>query len=357
VGQRIFQSNLSKMGFRILNVIRNNNNFIPDDTTFFNANDLLIVEGDIDTLLKVKETVGIEIRADALIKQDLQDENIRLAELLVTPQCDFINTTIKGSNFRRRYGLVVLAVSRSGQTLKEKLGNITFRLGDIILVQGPAERINYYKSSPGVAIMQDFKPLLYKTRKGFFTLLVFVAAIVVGALQVTPLSVSLLIAMILVIINKAVNMDVEFESIDWRLLVLFGGMSAFGTAMTKSGTASFLSDHIINFCMPYGVNMILAGLIILTVILTQPMGNAAAALIVLPIAIQTALQLGVSIKPFVIGIMLSASVSLITPFEPSSILVYGPGKYSFVDFIRVGMPLTILLILVLMLMLPYFYPF
>jgi di/tricarboxylate transporter len=159
-------------------------------------------------------------------------------------------------------------------------------------------------------------------------------AVVVGALEWAPLSICFLSAAVLTVMFKAMPIEKAYTTIDWRLLILIGGMSAFGTAMEKTGTSNFLAHHIVNLLSPLGTVSIMAGFILLTVFLTQPMSNAAAALVVLPIALKTAQELAVSPRTFAIAIMLSASVSLITPFEPSCILVYGPGKYKFLISLR-----------------------
>ncbi|MBL0137017.1 MAG: SLC13 family permease [Bacteroidetes bacterium] len=356
VGKGIFKSNLSKMGFRILNVIRLGHNFLPDNTTTIEADDILIVEGKLDHLMAVKETEGIDIRADGLLDYSLQSDKIKLAEVLVTPQAEFVNNSLKSSNFRQKYGLVVLAINRSGQTLREKLGSVILRVGDILLVQGPVEKINYFKTSRDIVILDDFRPLLYKKRKGFFTLAVFIASIILGSCDILPLSAALILGVLIVVLMKAVSVERAYETIDWKLLIMIGGMSAFGTAMTKSGAATWLSQNIVNVMEPFGTIAIMAGFVILTVFLTQPMSNAAAALVVLPIAIETARHLEVNPRTFAIAVMLSASVSLVTPFEPSCILVYGPGKYRFIDFFKAGGILTILLMAVLMLLIPYYWP-
>jgi len=356
IGQHIFQSNLSNMGFRILNVIREGHNFLPGDYTLIKENDILIVEGFINDLLQVKETAGIEIRADVLIDRALQGDGIKLAEVLVTPQSDFVNMSLKNASFRQKFGLVVLAVNRTGYSFRDKLGSIVLKVGDTLLVQGPAEKINFLKANRDIVIMDDFRPLLYRKRKGVLTLAVFILAILTGSLGWVPLSASLLLAALIVVIFKAVSLERAHEAIDWRLLILIGGMAAFGTAMTKTGAADWLSDVIIHYMEPMGVLAIMAGFIILTVFLTQPMSNAAAALVVLPVAILTANTLGVNPKPFVVAVMLSASVSLITPFEPSCLLVWGPGKYKFKDFFKAGFFLTIILMAVLLFMIPLIWP-
>jgi di/tricarboxylate transporter len=159
------------------------------------------------------------------------------------------------------------------------------------------------------------------------------------------------------VISESLSTDKAYEALDWRLLILVGGMSAFAFAMTKTGAASFLSHQLLNIFSSYDPKNMLAVFIVLTVLLTLPMNNVAAALIMLPIAIQTAQQMGINPKSFIIGVMLSASLSLITPFEPSCILVRGPGQYKFTDFLKTGLPLTLLLMFVIYKMIPLYYSF
>lgn len=357
IGQPVSSSSLSRKGFRILNVIRGSHNFIPDPELLLKENDILMVEGSVNTLMDVKEASGIEIRADALLDRHLQGDNIRLAEVIVTPQSDFLNNTLKEANFRHRYGLIVIAINRYGHTIREKIGRITLRVGDILLVQGPFELISHHKRVRDLNILEDFKPLLYRRKKGLLTISIFTAAILASIFGLLPASISFLVAAIVVVAAKAVSLEKAYETIDFRLLILIAGMTAMGTAMNNSGAAEWLSSGIISLLEPYGVLPIMTGFIILTVFLTQPMSNAAAALVVLPIALQTASKLGVNPQPFAIAVMLSASVSLVTPFEPSCLLVYTPGKYRFTDFFRTGFLLTVILMTVIVLMVPVIWPF
>ncbi len=357
IGQNIFKSSLNKSGFRILNIIRNNINFLPDSTSILLGGDIIIIEGNLEDLMKIKETDGMEIRADLLTEKSMQNENIKLAEILVTPQSDFLNRTLKEANFNQRFGLVVVAINRYGQTIKEKLGRIILKVGDILLVQGNEERINFLKTNRQICMMADFKPLVYKKRKGRLTLLFFILGIIAGSLNVLPLSAALMSAALLTILIKAISIEKAYQAIDWRMLIMLGGMAALGLALKNTGGAELLAKNIIRVCSPFGVISVLAGFIILTVLLTQPMSNAAAALLVLPIALATAHQLNVNPRTFAIAVMLSASLSLITPFEPSCLLVYGPGKYKFKDFLKTGSLLTVLLMLIMLLLIPYFWPF
>ena len=154
----------------------------------------------------------------------------------------------------------------------------------------------------------------------------------------------------------AIRTEEAYRFVDWRLLVLIGGMTAFGTAMSKTGAADFLAGFVTNLLSPLGVVGVMAGIFFLTVILTQPMSNAAAALVILPVALEVAHDLGANPRTFAITVMLTASVSFITPFEPACLLVYGPGKYRFLDFAKVGVGLTILLAIVVLWMIPRLWP-
>ncbi|MER2997891.1 SLC13 family permease [Pontibacter populi] len=356
VGQLVFASDLTALHFRILNIIRSNENFLPDFRTRIHERDVLLVEGDLDNLMKVKETKGIEIMADVILEKDLQTESIRLAELMIPRQSNLINKTVKEVNFLQRFGLVVIAISRHGETLRSKIGSINLQLGDILLVQGAAERLSQLRSSSNVALLDEFEPLLFKKRKGTLVITIFILAILLGTTNILPLSIAFLMAAIACIVFRCISTEKAYGAIDWRLLILIGGMTAFGTAMENSGAADLLAKSIVDVMGPIGKMAVLAGFVVLTVILTQPMSNAAAALVIVPVALRAAVELNSDPRTFAIAIMLAASVSLVTPFEPACILVYSPGKYRFSDFIKIGSPLTLLLLVVILLLVPVFWP-
>ncbi|WP_162055553.1 SLC13 family permease [Pontibacter pamirensis] len=356
VGQLVFASDLTSLNFRILNIIRGEDNFLPDFRTRIQEKDVLLVEGDLDNLIKVKETKGIKIMADVILAEDLQTEAIRLAELLVVRQSNLIGNTVKEVNFLQRYGLVVIAISRHGETLRTKIGSIQLQLGDLLLVQGSSERLKQLRTSNNVALLGEFEPILFRKRKGIIAFSCFAVAILLGTLKILPLSIAFLLAAICSILFRCISTEKAYSAIDFKLLILIGGMTAFGTAMENSGAADFLAEGIVELLGSLGKMAVLSGFVILTVLLTQPMSNAAAALVVVPVALRAAVEMGADPRAFAIAIMLAASVSLVTPFEPACILVYSPGKYKFWDFIRIGSPLTLLLIIVILLLVPVFWP-
>jgi di/tricarboxylate transporter len=356
VGQLAFQSDLARREIRIIKIIRQKEEIIPNRATRFETGDILLVECNLEDLIKVKEASGVEVLADTMADVQIQSDKIRLAEALIIPGSGLVDKSLKELRFRQNYDLVVLAMQHEEDILSQKIGDHKFRIGDVLLVQGTEEAIEASRGTKDLSILGDFKVTMFKERKGILSALIFIIAVIAGSLNFVPLSIAFLTAALAVVLIGALPADRVYQSIEWKLLILIGGMSAFGTAMDNSGAAEFLAVNIIHLLGDFGAIYVLGGFVLLVIILTQPMSNAAAALVVLPVAIETAQLLNADPRSFAIAIMLGASVSLITPFEPSCILVYGPGKYKFMDFIKIGVPLTIILFMIIMVFVPYFWP-
>ncbi len=357
IGKKIADSEIAKQGFNVVSIVRDKKNFIPNIFTTLQLKDILLIKGNVDDVLKIKDVKGVEIKGD-LLDLNSEETDLHLAELMVIGGSETLRNTVERINFRQRYGVGILALHRKGKTLREKIGKLKLKVGDLILVQGTKESIDLLRSNENdFIILEDYKPNLHLKRKGIFTLLFFALAIILGTTGILPLSISFLIGAFLTVAWRCIDPDEIYDEIDWRLLVLIGGMSAFGIAMTKTGADKFVAEYVIHIFEPMGLYGILGGFILLTVLLTQPLSNAAAALVVIPIGLQTAQQLHINPITIAVAIMLSASVSMLTPFEPSCILVYGPGKYKFFDFIKVGGGLTFIMMVILLLVIPIFFPF
>jgi len=356
-GQRCHASELSRLGFRILKLIRGDAELLPGSEVIIKPGDMLLVEGKMDDLMKVAETEGIEIKAQRKLEDaGLQGTELKVAEALIAPQSVLIGRTLRTADFRKHYGLSVLAIHRQGQPLREKIGDVRLRLGDLLLVEGPAECAERLPRDAGLVILGECRRTGALTRKGFYAVGAFLAAIIVGSAGWLPLSIAFLAAALLSVILGCISIERARACIDLRLLILIGGMTAFGTAMEKTGAAQWLAHGIVVALSPLGITAVMAGFFVLTILLTQPMSNAAAALVVLPVAMSAARELGLDERTFAISIMLAASISFIAPLEPACILVYGPGKYRFVDFIKIGGGLTLILIPVVLFLIPVFWP-
>jgi di/tricarboxylate transporter len=356
VGQPVFYSDLAKQEVRILKVIRNKEDFIPHRFTRIHANDILIVECSVENLIKIKESPKLDVLADTIGDKVIENEKIILAELLITPGSRLINRSLKEARFRQNYDMVVLAIQRFGDTVSQKIGGLHLKIGDTLLVQGTQEDIDNNRSSNDFSIIGDFRVNMFKEKKGIFAAVIFLVAVLVGTLEWASLSITFMAAALLTVLSGAINIDRVYQVINWKLLILIGGMTAFGTAMENSGASQFLAENILSLLGHLGPLYVMGGFVILVILLTQPMSNAAAALVVLPVAIDTAGMMGSDPRTFAIAIMLGASVSLIAPFEPSCILVFGPGKYKFRDFLKVGLPLTLILFILLMFFVPISWP-
>ena len=343
VGELVFKSSLAQMDFQIIKILRKKKSFVPNARSKFEENDVLLISGRMDDLMAVKDASGIEIKAEVKLEDEsLQTEETKIAELLITPKSTLIRHSLKEANFRQRYGLAVLAIYRHGQVLGRKLGEIKLRAGDLLLVQGSKERLQALEDDTNLVRLEvNEAPSADRRRKGLMALTFFGFAVLAGGFNLAPLPVCFLSAAAMTVATGCITMQKAYEVIDWRVLIVIGGMTAFGAAMRESGTANWLAGGIQSFFE--SPRMILAGFILLTMFLTQTMSNAAAALVVLPVAMQTAQTLDVSGQTYAIAVMLAASSSFVAPFEPACILVSGPGKYRFTDYVKAGLGLTLIM--------------
>ena len=352
IGQRVFESSLAEMEFRIVKILRKKRSFVPNTRSVIEEGDLLLVSGSVEDLMAVKDASGIEIHAETKLEDEaLQTDDVKIAELLITPKSTLIRRSLKEANFRQRFGLAVLAIYRHGQSLGRKLGVIRLRAGDLLLVQGSEERLLSLEHDTNLLRLDATEaPSADRRQKGFRALAFFVVAVIAGGLGLAPLPICFLSAAALTVATRCITMQKVYEVIDWRVLIVIGGMTAFGSAMRESGTAEWLAGGIQS--ISENPRTVLAGFILLTMLLTQTMSNAAAALVVLPVAMQTAGTLDVSGQTFAIAVMLGASSSFIAPFEPACILVSGPGKYRFTDYLKAGLGLTLIMGFLVWLMVP-----
>jgi di/tricarboxylate transporter len=356
-GQALVESGFASLDLRVLQVLRGESRIAPSPGLKLAGGDVLLVNGPVESLMKVREVEGIDIRAESqLSDEDLRGADLEILEVLISPPSGFLGRTIEELHLPARYGITVLAINRHGQHLRDQIRRIRLKTGDVLLVQGSRERTQALRERPDFGVLSEVPPATHRARRGLIVFGFLLAAVVVSSLGLAPLAISMLAAALGVVFVRAVPPHRVYQSIEWPLLVLIAGMTALGSAMEKTGAAQLLASGIVHGLSPMGVVPVLAGFALLAVVLTQPLSNAAAALVVLPVAIQSAQLLDVNPRSFAIAVALSASVSLIAPLEPASLLVYGPGKYRFSDFVRTGGLLTLILILAVVGLVPVFWP-
>ena len=355
IGKRIDEIGLQEIAdATVLGILRDKHALLaPEGYEELMLNDVLLLKARVEGIQKLRQTPGVEAKGDVVVQDSrLVSASVRLVEVMVGPASRFLGRTLKEIDFRRRYGLTALAIHRQGLDLVEKVGKIPLAVGDILLVQGPDGRLNDLRATGNVLVLSDLSHFLLEKRKGIYVVTFFLAAIALVTAGVFPPGPAVLAAAVLTVLVGAIRSEEAYRLVDWRLLVLIGGMTAFGQAMVNTGTDKFLAGLVLDAAGHFGARGILAGFFVLTVLLTQPLSNAAAALTVLPIAVATAERLGVDPRAFAVTVTLAASASFMTPLEPSCVIVYPAGRYRFMDFIRVGGPLTLVVMAVVVAMVP-----
>jgi di/tricarboxylate transporter len=330
----------------------------PNPREKIQADDLLLVQGRAEDILKVKAEAGIEIKPDfKLSDAHLEGKEIELFEAMVPRGSDFIGRTLKRLAFRRRHGVVVLAINRHGVNLLSKISRVRLRFGDVLLIQGSREQVEALAADGQVLLLEEVSEKHPRTEKQRWALLAFGVFLFFSLTHLVPLPIAVLLGVMILLATQSVRMSEVYELIDWRLLILIACMMSFGVAMEKSHADQYLADLIVRGTGQYGPMAVLAGFFVMTVALTQPMSNQAAALVMLPISVKTALALGLNPRTFAVTVTYAASCSFLTPLEPACVLVYTPGRYRFVDFLKVGSLLTIAVFAIVIWLVPVFWPF
>ncbi|MGQ0540281.1 MAG: SLC13 family permease [Blastocatellia bacterium] len=365
VGKTLGESNIStELELTVLGIIRSAEKRIaPRSHERLHEGDLLIVEGKITDILRVKEEIGLEIKPDFKLNDDiLESGSIELFEVMVMRDSNLTGQTLKTLRFRQNYDLTVLAINRHGETFFNKLSDLTLKFGDVLLVQGTREEIEPMVVKGEILLLEDVSASSMRVEKRKWAIAAFLLFLTLSISKITvgfdiPLTVCVLAGVLLLLATKTVRYSEMYSLIDFRLIVLIACMMSFGVAMEKTGTDRYLAGYIENYFGAFGPTAVLAGFFLLTVILTQPMSNQAAALVVLPVAVKTAVALGLNPRTFIVAVTVAASFSFITPLEPACVLVYTPGRYRFMDFVKIGLILTVLVFAVAIVLVPIFWPF
>jgi di/tricarboxylate transporter len=329
----------------------------PSADTVLQVGDALLVEGASEAILKIKDVAGIDIQADAKFSDtNLQDIGLHLAEVVLLPRSPFIGRTPKGLQMRERYRIQILAINRRTGIIRSKIAETRLQMGDVLLVQGDPQQIAALQAQNAFDVLGMVESKRFNRQRAWKTIGIFLASLVVGALNLAPLPAAVLSGALLMFVTRCITPEDAYRQVDWKLLILIGSMLGLGVAMQSTGTAEFLADRLIALVGTWHPLWLLTGFFMLTVLLTQPMSNQAAAAVVVPIALHTAIRLGLNPRTFAMMIAIAASTSYLTPLEPACLMVYGPGRYRFVDFVKVGGLLTLIVYLLAITLTPLLWP-
>lgn len=358
-GQTIAAGKLGEsLGCIVLAIVRNGHTVLaPSKSTLLAAGDLLLVVGRRDELEKLAAPQKLEIEVEVAVSDHyLESEDIGMVEATLSPRSSLAGKTLREINFRERYGLNVLAFWRGGEPRRTHLADIPLQLGDALLLQGPWEKIRLLQRDPDFLVLEETAAPPRREKAPW------VVAITMGTLGlvlvgILPFPLAAVLGAVLVVLSRSLLPEEAYQAIDWRTLVLIAGLLPLGTALERSGGAQILATI---FLAPFdflGSLGVLVGLFFLALLLAQGLGNAATVLVLSPLALSLAAEQGASSHSFLMAVALASLCGFLTPLShPANLLIMGLGNYRFRDYARVGFPLTIVVSLVILALLPIFWP-
>jgi di/tricarboxylate transporter len=320
--------------------------------------DCLVVRGDLNTLLEVHQDERVEL-LPGLPRKSLKF-NLRemmLAELVLTPNSQFLGQTLAEAQFQRRYQLYVMGIMRHGRHIQRDVIHQPLMLGDILLVFGEFAALAAVQGSRDFLRMDGVHEAYVNTAKAPITLAVILAVVVCLTFRLLPLPLVAIAAAVGLILTNCISLADAYRAIQGRILVLIIGTLALGLAMEKTGAGQYLAQGLVDFLGPLGPVAVISGIYFLTSLLTEVMSNNASAVLLIPIALGTAEAMGLASRPFIMAVLFGASASFATPIGyKTNTLVYAPGGYRYRDFIRMGVPLKLLLWAVATWLIPRLWP-
>ena len=332
----------------------------PNPFRKLQAGDIVIVRSSAEALSSLIDKAKVSLLADKKITlgdDDLKEDDISIAEAVIMNTSPLIDKTARSLRLRYRYGVNLIAVSRQGEMLRQRLNNIRLKAGDILLLQGRSETLNEIFPILGCLPLAERPIRIGYPKRLALALGIFITAITLATLGLITFPVALIGGAIIMVLMDLISLEEIYSSIDWSVIVLLGAMIPVSTAFETTGGAAMISKSFLFFA-PYLPDWgLLAGLLVATMILSDIVNNAAAAVLMAPIGIQVAQGMNYSADPFLMAIAIGASCAFLTPIgHQSNTLILGPGGYKFKDYWPMGLPLEILILLAGVPMLMYFWP-
>jgi len=361
-GKSISASGLEKeFNLRVRAMLRDRRKYPnPRHNRLLRAGDILFLEGNPEGILKLRQKKGLEVvpERDNPVELPAENDEMVVVEASLTPTSEMVGKTLREVRFADTHGLTVLAIWRSGAPVVKKVDHVELKFGDVLLLQGPEQKVLHLGREHGFLLLGGVPTVSYFPRKAPIALGTLFGVVVLAAAGILPIMLSASLGALVMVLCRCLTPKEAYESIDWSIIVLIAGTLPLGLAMENSGAARFLADFIIGGVGPMGPWMVLGAIFLITFALTEVMSHAAAAVLIAPIAYNTALDLAVSPKPFFMAVAIAASSCFMTPIShQSNALVMGPGGYRFFDYTKVGTPLNIMVWLVATLLIPLIFPF
>ncbi|MDH3402161.1 MAG: SLC13 family permease [Acidobacteriota bacterium] len=361
VGRTVVEEHLSeRFQMNVIEIIRGTEKISANlRETPIEPDDILLVRGGVEEIISFREQFALLLLIDIKLGDgDLSDEHTILAEVQLTPGSGLIDRTLKEIDFRRRYGCFVLALNRTGSYIREKLARVELRQWDTLLVFGPRSRVE------ALYDMEDFLALgerdlkLNLAPRWWISAVTMAGVVVLAALGAMPILKAAILGAVVLLATRAVTPKQCYRAIDWTVIFLLAAILPLGTAMRGTGLDALIGGRLGQVGADHGPLVMLSVLYLATSLLTSFFSNNATAVLMVPIAFTAAAQLQVDAKPFLMAVAYAASASFMTPIGyQTNAMVFGPGNYRFLDYVKFGAPLNLLFWILATLLIPVFWPF
>jgi di/tricarboxylate transporter len=360
IGKTVMESNLgTEHDVTILKLLDEDRKIWAPHRQRLREGSALLVRGRIQELMALKESAKLELSAEFKLRDEtLQDEEMVLVQAIISPQSQLIGRTLKTIFFRNRYNALVLAIHRRGALLRDKLNAVRLELGDALLVMVAKKDVDELRTADDFIILGEVQEPSLHRRKIPFALAIVAAVVGLAAMGIMPILVSAIVGCVAMVLSRCVSLEEAYKAVNWQVIFLLAGILPLGIAMEKTGAAHWLASHTIGLGEGLGPVTALAVLYLLTATLTEMMSNNAAAVLLAPVAIATATQLGIDPKPLLMAVTFAASTSFATPIGyQTNAMVYNVGGYRYTDYLKVGVPLNLIFWVLATLFIPIFWPF
>ena len=358
IGKSLSEAQLNGgSGLQVLKIFRDQQELTePASDTLLQAGDLLVLHGQVKDMVDMRESNRLTFnRGEAF--ETVSSHDVILAEAIVGRGSRYSHRPMRDLDLTARYGIAVLAVHRQDENIQGNLDELHLQFGDVLLVEGTPAQIKRFADNGELISLNTVQERAYRRDKAPIAIVSTLAVMLLAAFELMPIEGLAMIACAVVIATRCLDIEDAYKAVDWKILSLIFGMLAISIAMDKVGLIDLIVSHTMAIIPSSQPLLILGFVYLLTTILTEILSNNAVAVLVTPVAIGIAQSLGLDPRPFVVAVMFAASVSFATPIGyQTNTFVYNAGGYRFSDFMRIGIPLNILMVAVAMLVIPLVWP-
>ncbi|ARU61313.1 hypothetical protein CBW65_10125 [Tumebacillus avium] len=348
---------LKENGLNILRILREDSVYRVRAATVLHRGDILLVTASRDDLLKLRSTPDVSVQKE--VHRSMEETDIHLAgEVIVRSGSDFVGRTLQQLRFREKFDVTVVAIYRDGHAISRSLATTRLRVGDMLLLQGSRDSMQELSEDTGLIMISQTSHNPQTRKKGPLALIVLALMLLLSATETLPISISAVLAVGLLVLFQIMSMNSVYRSVEWHILVFVAAMIPLSTAMKETGLIDLMSQSIINGVGGLGPYALLAVTFWLGALITQVLSNTATALLLAPVIISTATAMGVSPIPLIFGLITGVNAAPLTYIAHKVYLVVmAPGGYRFRDYIKFGVPMTLITFAVTMLLVPLVWPF